>query len=166
MKRGKPLKPGKPMRRGKKLERKKPLVAKKPLKAKSAPKPGRAAGPTRDVVDAVLDRAAHSCERCGRGVGPVRFVDYHIHHRRLKGRGGTDKPDAHLPQNLLLLCPPCHELVHGPDRAEIQRCGWIVPSTGDPALVPVVLWLDHFRYLTPSGGYSPYPPRWKEGDPS
>lgn len=158
MRRGGRLKPGKP------LVRKTPLVSRKGLRAKGAPK-GRAtsAGPTRDVVDAVYERAQWSCERDGVGLGPIRGVDHHIHHRRLKGRGGTAKPDAHLPQNLLLLCPPCHEFVHGPGRDVMVQCGWIVPSTGDPAEAPVVLHGPRRVWLTAAGHYATHPPR-REGD--
>jgi hypothetical protein len=159
------VKRGGPLKRTKPLVAKKPLTARKGLKAMSAPKSsGRLAGPTRDVVEAVYERGQWCCERDGVGLGPVRGVDHHIHHRRLKGRGGTDKPDAHLPQNLLLLCPPCHELVHGPGRALMVQCGWIVPSTGDPAAAPVVLYGPRQVWLTPDGSYSPHPPRWKEGE--
>ena len=163
MRRGKPPQRKTPLKRGTKPLKRTPFKRNgKPLK-RTAPKsrPSTSTGPSRDVVDAVYERAGWSCERDGVGVGPIRGVDHHIHHRRLKGRGGTDKPDAHLPPNLLLLCPPCHDLVHGPGRIEWERHGWIVPSSGDPALVPVLLWLDHYRYLTPPGGYSRTPTKEK-----
>jgi hypothetical protein len=115
-------------------------------------------GPSPDAVEAVYERANWACERDGVGVGPVRGVDHHIHHRRLKGRGGTDKPDAHLPQNLLLLCPPCHDLVHGPGRDVIEEHGWIVSQFADPAAACVLITFDRWRYLTPGGRYSRTPP--------
>jgi 5-methylcytosine-specific restriction endonuclease McrA len=158
MKRGSPPQRKTPLKRSGQLKRTPFKRNGKPLKRSAAKASGRVAGPTRDVVDAVQDRGQHSCERCGIGVGPRRGEDHHIHHRRLKGNGGTEKPDAHLPQNLLLLCPPCHEVVHGPGRAEWERHGWIVPQSGDPAAVPVLILFEHYRYLTTDGRYSRTPP--------
>lgn len=158
------------MKRGKPLQRKTPLVAKKPLapgkglQAKSAPKNGRAStGPARDVVDAVAERAGHSCEICSAAVGPTRGVDFHIHHRRPRAAGGSRREDTNLPSNLLLLCPPCHEAIES-RRGEALAAGWLVPQNGDPEETAVVLFGDRIRYLTATCEYSPHPPRWKEGE--
>lgn len=121
-------------------------------------------GPAQDVVDAVLDRATHSCERCGCGVGPKRGVEHHIHHRRPRAAGGSRRADTNWPSNLLLLCPGCHEQIES-RRAEALAAGWLVPQGGDPAETAVLLFGDRFRYLTVDGGYSLHPPRWK-GDVS
>lgn len=156
MRRGKPLKRT-PMKRGKALVRRTPLAAKKALSSKSAPKPKRAStGPDRDVVDAVIDRASHSCEVCSAALGPVRGVDHHIHHRRPRAMGGTDRPDTNWPSNLLLLCPGDHEAIES-RRAEATEAGWLVPQTADPALIPVLVRYERWVYLTPSGGYSRTP---------
>lgn len=152
------------MRRGGRLNPGKPLTRKTPLKAKSAPKGKRAStGPARDVVDAVLERGAHSCEICSAGLGPVRGVDYQIHHRRPRAMGGTDRPETNWPSNLLLLCPADHEAIES-RRAEATEAGWLVPQTSDPAQIPVLIRYERWVYLAPDGTYSTHPPR-REGDP-
>lgn len=152
-----------PLKRGKPLARRTPLVAKKPLQAKSAPKKKRAStGPARDVVEAVYERAAWACELGGEAVGPVRGVDHHIHHRRPRAMGGTDRPDTNLPSNLLLLCPADHEAIES-RRAEATEAGWLVPQTCDPAQIPVLIRYERWVYLAVDGTYSKHPPR-REGD--
>lgn len=118
-------------------------------------------GPSQDAVDAVLERGFHSCERCGCAVGPQRGVDHHIHHRRPRAMGGTDRPDTNLPSNLALLCPPCHDDVESMREVSLLH-GWLVPQTADPALIPVLIRFEQYRYLQPHGGYSRTPPT-KEG---
>ena len=118
-------------------------------------------GPSQDVVEAVYERAAWSCERCGIGVGPRRGVEHHIHHRRPRAAGGTSRRDTNLPSNLLLLCPPCHDAVES-RRAEALNAGWLVPQGSDPAETAVLLSGDRWRYLTAAGDYSMHPPRWRE----
>src|SRR5262245_33342840 len=92
----------------------------------------RATGPAQDVVEAVCERAAWSCELCRAGVGPLRGVEHHIHHRRPRAMGGTERAGTNLPSNLLLLCPPCHEVVER-RRADALAGGWLVHQTDDPA---------------------------------
>lgn len=124
-----------------------------PLKSKRT-----STGPAQDVVEAVYERAAWSCERCGSAVFPVRGLDHHIHHRRPRAMGGTDRPDTNLPSNLLLLCPPCHEDIES-HRGVAQSQGWLVPQGDDPATVAVLLRRDIWRYLTADGRHSTTPPR-------
>lgn len=147
------------------MRRGKPLQRKTPLQAKSAPKNRRAStGPGRDAVDAVLERGAHSCEVCGCALGPVRGVDHHIHHRRPRAMGGTDRPDTNWPSNLLLLCPDDHAAIES-NRTGALAAGWLVPQSANPALVAVVIYGPRRVYLTVEGTYSLHPPRWK-GDVS
>lgn len=153
------------MRRGKPLARKTPLRAKTPLQARKPMKSKvTSTGPARDVVDAVGERAGHSCEICSAAVGPRRGVDHHIHHRRPRAAGGTSRPDTNLPSNLLLLCPGCHERVES-RRALALELGWLVPQTADPAYIPVLIRHERWCYLTRAGGYSTHPPSIEEGDP-
>lgn len=118
-------------------------------------------GPSSDVVDAVLHRAAYSCEICGDGVGDIRGLDYSIHHRRPRGMGGTRWEGANLPSNLMLLCGTgvngCHGIVES-HRAGAVAGGWLVLSRTDPATVAVLITRDRWRYLTDDGEYSPHPP--------
>lgn len=117
-------------------------------------------GPAPDVVEAVYERSAWSCERCGCAVGPKRGADHHIHHRRPRAMGGTDRPDTNWPSNLLLLCPSCHWQIEE-RRGDAMDCGWLVSQLCDPAATPVFLSGDRIRYLTADGRYSIHPPKEK-----
>jgi hypothetical protein len=95
-----------------------------------------------DVRRQVLERD-RVCARCGRDPG----YDPHVHHRVLKGSGGTKRlDDAVL---LVLLCGLCHALVHSRRHDVGEPGGWIVSRYADPADVPV----QHFAlgavFLTP-----------------
>lgn len=70
------------------MRRSSPLRRKTPLKRTPLLSRIRGTGPDRGVVDAVYERAGHSCEICGVGVGPVRGTDHHLHHRRPRAAGG------------------------------------------------------------------------------
>jgi 5-methylcytosine-specific restriction protein A len=118
----------------------------------------KSTGPAQDVVDAVYERASHSCEACSAAVGPVRGLDHHVHHRRPRAMGGTDRPDTNLPSNLLLLCPPCHADVES-RRATALEHGHLLWQADDPAQVAVLIRRDRWRYLTVAGGYSVHPPK-------
>jgi len=133
-----------------------------PLKRAPMRSKGKSTGPSQDVVECVYERSVWSCEKCGLGVGPKRGTDHHLHHRRPRAMGGTDRLDTNLPSNLLLLCPGCHDAIES-RRGEALNAGWLVPQNGDPAETAVLLFGDRWRYLTPSGGYALHPPRWKEG---
>lgn len=122
----------------------------------------RNTGPTRDVLDALYERAGYSCEACGQGVGDRRGVDHSVHHRVPRGMGGTRWAGANALTNLLLLCGSattgCHGSVES-HRAAAVAAGWLVLSRSDPATVPVLI--EHgsrFVYLTADGQYSNDPP--------
>lgn len=117
-----------------------------------------ATGPTPDTVALVLARDGRRCVACSSPVGPRRGVDHHIHHRRPRAAGGTRRHDTNQPQNLLLLCAPCHADVES-RRADAVSSGWLVSQYADPALVPVLVdrgsrWV----YLTADGEYADEPP--------
>lgn len=124
-----------------------------PLKSRT-----KSTGPAQDVVDAVYDRASHSCEACGCAVGPQRGLDHHLHHRRPRAAGGSRRDDTNLPSNLLLVCPPCHDDVES-RRAWALEHGLLLWQTDDPARVAVLICRDRWVYLTTSGAYSDDPPK-------
>jgi 5-methylcytosine-specific restriction enzyme A len=172
MKRGKPLGRGKPLKRGK------PPVRRAPLKATASIKPGKQAalkaapkkatgrqstGPDRLTVDAIYERDGWSCFCCGGAVGPERGEDHHIHHRRPRAMGGTNRPDTNSPANLLLLCPDCHRLIES-ERVWALQQGLLLVQADDPALVAVRIhhaWPD-LIYLTADAQYSRTPPSRKD----
>ncbi len=79
----------------------------------------------------VLLRDNSQCIRCGAWLA----AGWSCHHRQLRSQGGADTPE-----NRIALhgsgTTGCHGWVHA-NRAEAEEAGWIVPSYGDPALVPV-----------------------------
>lgn len=123
--------------------------------------PRRYTGPSSASVDAVCERANHSCEICGSGVGDRRGVDYSIHHRRARAMGGTRWPGCNLPSNLMLVCGSgttgCHGVIES-QRAGSVAAGWLVLSRTDPATAPVLITRDRWLYLDHVGGYSDDPP--------
>lgn len=125
--------------------------ARKPMRSRY-----RKTGPPDEVVDLVLERAGYSCELDGAAVGDRRGVDHHIHHRRPRRMGGSQLPDTNGPQNLLLLCPPCHEMVES-ERTAAYRGGWLVRQNSDPARTPVLI-CGAAVFLAPDGRYSDRPP--------
>lgn len=84
-------------------------------------------------------RARSGCERCGRWCGEGSWAEYH--HRTPRGMGGTsgDRAEAlSSAANCLLLCSQCHRWVEL-NRDESFTSGWLVPWSGDPAEVAVVV---------------------------
>jgi 5-methylcytosine-specific restriction enzyme A len=116
----------------------------------------RKTGPSDEVVDLVYERAQWSCEIDGAQVGDRRGTDHHIHHRRPRRMGGSQLPDTNAPQNLLLLCPSCHETVES-ERTAAYGGGWLVRQNWDPARTPVLV-LAKAVFLTADGKYSDDPP--------
>jgi len=110
-----------------------------------------ATGPPAEVVEAVYERASHSCEICDVMVRDRRGIDHHLHHRRPRGAGGTRREDSNEPQNLMLLCPGCHSTVES-HRNEAYAMGWLVGQALDPAHVSVLV-CGRWVLLTPDGGY-------------
>ena len=90
----------------------------------------------------VYDRAGRLCERCG--TGRRRLTP---HHRKLLSQGGRDEIT-----NMLSLCSICHDEVHD-EPTDSMVNGWIVPSYGDPAAEPVLLFDGRKVLLTDAGGY-------------
>ncbi len=104
------------------------------------------------TVDAILARDGYDCAMCGGGIHGVRGVDYSIHHRLLKSRGGDGRPS-----NGVTLCghgtSGCHGLVHA-NVAWAEEQGWMVKSHEDPVLKPIPHVLHGFVYLDNGAGWS------------
>ena|SRR5215510_10732169 len=120
-------------------------------------------GPSREVVEAVLDRANWCCERCSTPISGMRGVFWSVHHRRPRALGGTRWAGVNLPSNLLVLCgsatsPGCHQEVES-HRADALYAGWLVASGLDPARVAVLVHrASRWVYLTDTG-YADDPPK-------
>lgn len=120
----------------------------------------RNTGPSPQVVDAVCERAGHSCEICLSGVGDRRGIDYSIHHRRPRQMGGTRWSGSNSPSNLMLLCGSgttgCHGVVES-HRSGAVAGGWLVMSRDDPATVPVLIGRERWVLLTADATYEDVP---------
>jgi hypothetical protein len=115
----------------------------------------------------LMSRSGGACEVCGRRFGPGE-EGMSAHHRRNRGRGGTDDPTINGLANLLAVCGGrmagtvgCHGLIEA-NRDDAVSNGWIVehggyvagagepPEVAVPVLLPMGRW-----YLVPlSGRYS------------
>lgn len=91
----------------------------------------------------VFARAGGECECCGDRLRQV----WEAHHRKFRSRGGQDSI-----VNLAALCLLCHRRIHNHDVWATEH-GYSVPSTEDPASVPMALHGVLFRLLTADGGY-------------
>lgn len=84
---------------------------------------------------AVVLRAGYTCELCGSN--PAQ----NVHHRVLRGMGGTGKSWTHESWNLLAVCGSgtvgCHGWVHATrNRKAAEGYGWIVSRYSHPGIVP------------------------------
>lgn len=94
----------------------------------------------------VLARDGYKCIRC---MGEA----HHVHHRRVKGIGGTaDESIKYGPGNCISLCFECHAHVHAHPE-ESYALGYLVKSGQDPLDVPVAVKVGTGRLrLTADGG--------------
>ena len=85
----------------------------------------------KETREAVKERDAWSCLRCGRG---VIGQPHAVHHRK-----GRQCVDPHSPANMVLLCESCHIHIHA-HPAESYDQGWMIRRLGDadPETVPVL----------------------------
>jgi len=80
----------------------------------------------------------------------------HIHHRRPRGMGGTDRPGSSRASNGVLLCA-CDHRAAETDRAAALDAGLLVSQDADPAEVPV-LYRGHLVLLDDDGCIDPRDP--------
>lgn len=100
------------------------------------------------------DRCGGRCEVSGLALD---FHSFDVHHRRLKGFGGSSLWDTDLPSNLLALRPEVHNggplSVHGVRRGWAVERGYVVPRGFVAGVWPVWLFGECWVMLLPSGGY-------------
>lgn len=78
----------------------------------------------------ILSRDEGKCRKCSRPATDV-------HHRQVKGMGGTSDPRREYgAANLVSLCRACHNYIHA-HPAESYEMGWLVHSWQDPEDIPV-----------------------------
>ena len=78
----------------------------------------------------ILTRDDWKCVKCSGAANDV-------HHRKLKGIGGSKLLD--IPENLVSLCRNCHTVIHLKP-AQAYDTGFIVHSWEDPEKVPVKIY--------------------------
>lgn len=139
------------MKRGKPLRRTVELKATSWLRSKtSKPKRRKDTGPKKKVRDLVKERAQGKCELCGFSV-PERGG--HIHHIDPRGMGGTSRPEANLPSNLLYLHPSCHLWTESNREKALSR-GLLVKDGSALDVTAVWMWHDgnYGKYLLKDDG--------------
>lgn len=89
----------------------------------------------------VYARANGVCEVCGKYAPGAE-----IHHRMLRGMGGSKKPNIHNVESLIAVCgwgntSGCHGDIHG-NTDYSKAMGWIISrfSPYEPEQVPVRMW--------------------------
>lgn len=112
-------------------------------------------GPVRAQL---LERCGGYCEVSAQPLDPDTFD---VHHRRLKGMGGTSRADVHDLDNLLALAPFVHNLspdsVHGAPAWSRPRGYLLSKNVNHPGSHPVLLQGERWVLLTKSGRYAPLP---------
>lgn len=114
-------------------------------------------GPDKLTVEALVARARGRSEISGEELYGERGVDWHVHHRRPRGNGGTKRRDTNGIENLLALSAADHLMVESQRTLSYSR-GWLVRQNAIPAAVPVLLLVEGERQmvvLTDDGGYRP-----------
>jgi hypothetical protein len=92
--------------------------------------------------DLLYERSHGYCEVSGRLLDPETFD---AHHRRIRGMGGTSRPDRDALWNLLAVDPGTHNAaragersIHG-SREWSGPCGYLLSQEQDPLLEPILL---------------------------
>lgn len=108
---------------------------------------------------AAWDRAGGRCEITGVWLGERDSDEWALHHRRVKGMGGSSRDDTHVLSNVLALSHAAHNLGPRPavhlDVAWARERGYLVGQHQHPRLVPVLLRGRARVLLTDDGGYVP-----------
>lgn len=76
-----------------------------------------------------------------------------IHHRRPRGRGGSQRAETNGAANGILVCPWCHDWIEH-NRGYAMKLGLLVPSYRRPADVPI-LYRGEWMRLSDDGGLNP-----------
>lgn len=92
---------------------------------------------------AAYERARGRCEITGLILPGGPDGEWALHHRRLKGMGGTNKPDTHTLPNLMALTHQAHNLGRPSAHLDVtwaRERGYLVSQHKDPRLVPILLY--------------------------
>lgn len=110
-------------------------------------------GPSKDVVDLVLERDGYQCVRCGHPISGERGEGWSLQHRIPRGMGGSKDPRLNLPSNLIVFggsgTTGCHGDVEA-NRSAARAFGYLVWRSLDPSEVPVTVTLRPGNDVTPA----------------
>ena len=110
----------------------------------------RKTGPSKAQADIVIARAGGLCE--------AKFEEEcngraeQLHHRRPRGAGGTRRPDANSPANLLHICQPCHVAIESFRLVALDRGLLISQHSSEPVSCVGVWRRGVWVLLTDAGG--------------
>lgn len=85
-----------------------------------------------EVKATIRSRAQNLCEICGQHTS-----DLTAHHRRLKGMGGTRRPESQAVSAGIWVCALDHHRIHAHPQHSYEM-GWLVKQSADPALIAVL----------------------------
>jgi 5-methylcytosine-specific restriction protein A len=74
-----------------------------------------------------------------------------VHHRKVKGMGGSHDQSVHSLANLICLCRNCHDYIHA-HPLESYGFGFLVRNGDDPEKVPVWFGRQYRMWLSADGG--------------
>jgi 5-methylcytosine-specific restriction protein A len=85
-----------------------------------------------EVKATIRSRAQNLCEICGQHTS-----DLTAHHRRLKGMGGTRRPESQAVSAGIWVFALDHHRIHAHPQHSYEM-GWLVKQSADPALIAVL----------------------------
>ena len=145
------------------MKRGKALVRRTPLRTSREKRTGRRdTGPDRTTRELVLERDDWRCACCGASVWGRPFSRQH---RDARGMGGTSRPEANSPVNLIVLCGSatspggCHLACEQRDQ-RLNELGFWLKHGQDPATTPVAHAVYGWVLLLPDGGVDVLPLPW------
>lgn len=108
----------------------------------------------------VYKRDNYTCQNCGRAGGPNGGATLHAHHIVPKSKGGT-----HSTSNLVAVCEPCHNAIHGNSRAPSSSASVPNQSGGSGYFDEVGTLLGNTRkFSDPAAKYVPLVEKMVDGE--
>lgn len=119
----------------------------------------RNTGPSAEVVATVWERDSGRCAACAGAITGERGIDWSVHHRLGRKRGGTVRPFVNLPGNLVLLHGHGSALCHGDVGRHVARFTDAGLLVREGVALPVDTPIEHAVHgrvlLDDEGGWTP-----------
>lgn len=121
----------------------------------------RSTGPSEATVELVAARDFGRCAACAGLITGKRGIDWSVHHRLGRKRGGTVRPFVNLSGNLVLLHGHGTALCHGDVGRHVARFTDAGMLVREGRLLPAQVPIDHAIHgrvlLDDEGGWTPCP---------